>query len=308
MTKSNVNVIVIGSTNTDMIVSTNRFPNPGETVIGKNFLMTQGGKGANQAVAASRMNAKVTFITRLGKDIFGKESLKNLENENIDISKVQIDSTEHSGIALITVDKDAENNIVVAPGANSKLFFSSEELREIITVNSIVLIQLEIPIETVKQIAKLTKEKGAYLVLNPAPVFPLDPDILANIDIITPNEKEASILAGIAVTDKNSASKAAQIIHALGPKIVIITLGSKGAFLSTGDEAIIIPSYPVVAVDTTAAGDVFNGALVAAIAQGENIMNAVRQGCKASAISVTKRGAQVSIPTLIELENYYKNI
>jgi ribokinase len=291
-----------------MIVTTNHFPNPGETVIGKNFLMTQGGKGANQAVAASRMNAMVTFITRLGKDVFGKESLKNLKNENIDISKIQIDPTEHSGIALITVDKNAENNIVVSPGANSKLFFSSEELREIITANSIVLIQLEIPLETVKQISKLTKENGAFLVLNPAPILTLDPEILVNIDLITPNEKEASVLSGIEVNDEKSASEAAKIIHTLGPKIVIITLGSKGAYLSTEDECLIIPSYPVIAVDTTAAGDVFNGALVAAIAQGENIKNSVKQGCKASAISVTKRGAQISIPTFKELENYYKQI
>ncbi len=299
-------IVVVGSTNTDMVVRIENFPQPGETVLGSDFFMTQGGKGANQAVAAARLGGDVKFITRLGNDIFGKKALFHLQKENIDISSVVMDEDVSSGVALITVDSNAENSIVVAPGANAKLVFTTGDFSNtLFTPDTILLVQLEIPLETISQLCMMAKKKGAKVILNPAPAFALDAQILKNIDIITPNQKEAKLLSGIDVLDETTAALAAEKIHREGPKTIIITLGKQGAYVSEEGKGFLVPGYTVTAVDTTAAGDVFNGALVASLADGNSLEEAVTVGCRAAAISVTKIGAQQSAPSKEELSNFF---
>lgn len=305
MPNNKKNIIVVGSTNTDMVVKTQYFPFPGETVLGGDFFMTQGGKGANQAVAAARLGGAVKFITRLGDDIFGKEALRTLQQESIDISSVQIDENANSGVALITVDENAENSIVVAPGANANLKFSDDDLlRDLFTYDSILLVQLEIPLNTVDYVCASARSKGALVVLNPAPALPLNVGILKNVDIITPNQREATLLSGIDVLDEDSTILAAGKIHDLGPDTVIITLGKKGVYVSENRKGIWIPAVEVEAIDTTAAGDVFNGALVTALADGSKLHDAVKLASRAAALSVTRIGAQSSAPTREELSSF----
>lgn len=295
-------IIVVGSTNTDMVVKTDRFPLPGETVLGGKFFMNLGGKGANQAVAAARLSADVQFISCVGDDIFGQQAIHQLAKENIDVSAVSIDALENSGVALITVDKHAENNIVVASGANSKLDFDNNQgLKDAITADSIVLMQLEIPLTTVEQVAVYAKEVGATVVLNPAPASALSKTILEAIAIITPNQKEAQGLSGIEVTDLATAALAAKKIRDMGPPVVVITLGKLGSYLYSDEESIFMPSYKVIAEDTTAAGDVFNGGFVVGLSRGFTSEEAMRLGAKAAAIAVTRIGAQASAPTMAEL-------
>ncbi len=299
-------IVVVGSTNTDMVVKTDRFPNPGETVLGGEFLMNLGGKGANQAVAAARLGADVHFITRVGDDLFGQEAIKQLRNENIDVSGIGVDREENSGVALITIDKNAENNIVVASGANAKLSFEDDTvLKKMITSETIVLLQLEIPQRSIEQVCHHAKEVGAVVVLNPAPASMLSDFILQTIDIVTPNQQEAEALSGIAVTDLDSAKRAAMKIHCLGPRVVIITMGAAGAFLYAAGESAFVDAFKVKAIDTTAAGDVFNGALVVGLSKGETLVQAMELASKAAAIAVTRIGAQLSAPTLSEVKSFF---
>ena len=290
-------VLVIGSSNTDMVVKTPHLPAPGETILGGTFFMNAGGKGANQAVAAARLGGKVTLMAKLGNDIFGKQALQLFIEEGIDTSGVFTDPHYPSGVALITVDDKGENCIAVASGANAQLLPADiESLKDKIVDAAIVLMQLEVPVETVAQAAALASEAGAMVILNPAPACELPTDIFQHISIITPNETEAEMLSGIKVIDIQSAMEAADIIRAKGVNTVIITLGSKGALIVGEGMEQLVPAPVVAAVDTTAAGDVFNGALAVALAEGQGIVAAVEFACKAAAISVTRLGAQASAP------------
>lgn len=298
-------VLVVGSSNTDMVIKAEHLPAPGETILGGTFFMNPGGKGANQAVAAARLGGNVTFICKTGNDVFGKQCVQLFEEEGINTSYLLSDSKNPSGVALITIDKDAENCIVVASGANAT--FSAVDIQKaqsIIEEANIVLMQLEIPLETVEYVAKNAAIKGVKVVLNPAPARELSDELLRNISIITPNKTEAEMLSGIKVVDMESARKAAQIICDKGVKTVIITLGKNGAQVLHEGEFTHVPALNVDAVDTTAAGDVFNGALVVALSENKNILEAVQFACSASAISVTRLGAQSSAPYKREIASF----
>jgi len=289
--------MVVGSSNTDMVIKTNRLPAPGETVLGGTFFMNAGGKGANQAVAAARLGGAVSLICKTGNDIFGKEALAGFKKENIHTEFIFTDPILPSGIALITVDDNAENCIVVAPGANASLrVYDIEKIEYLIVQAEIILIQLEIPLETVSYIAAFAAENEMLVILNPAPACELPDALLKNIRVITPNENEAEKLTGITVTDIRSAEHAAKSLHNRGIETVIITLGAEGALLFNQNRALHIPGYRVKPVDTTAAGDVFNGALAVAISKKISLEKAVDFACRAAAISVTRFGAQASAP------------
>lgn len=298
-------ITVVGSSNTDMVIKADHLPVPGETILGGIFLMNPGGKGANQAVAAARLGGDVTFICKTGNDIFGRQSLQLFEEEGIDTSYLFSDSIHPSGVALITVDRNAENCIVVASGANAALSPSDlKQARDMILQSSMILMQLEIPIDTVTYVAATAFEKNIQIVLNPAPVCKLSDKLLSYISILTPNKTEAEMLSGIKVYNIESAKEAAQKIKIKGVKTVIITLGSKGALVLHENVFTHVPACSVEAVDTTAAGDVFNGALVVALSEGKDILEATAYACKASAISVTKFGAQASIPYKREVDAF----
>ena len=290
-------ILVVGSSNTDMVIKTHHFPAPGETILGGRFLMNAGGKGANQAVAAARLGGVVTFIGKIGDDIFGKQAVQQLEDEGINVDFVSVDPDNPSGVALITVDQKGENSIVVASGSNGTL--SSADFDQAILElddSEFILMQLEIPIPTVEHIARIAALKQKKVILNPAPAAVLSDELLRNLYLITPNETEAEILTGIIVTDKQSALKAAEILHKKGVEIVIITMGAAGAFLLENGIAELIKAPKVEAVDTTAAGDTFNGALVVALSEGKTIQESIDFANKAAAISVTRIGAQSSVP------------
>ncbi|BBE19683.1 ribokinase [Aquipluma nitroreducens] len=297
-------ILVVGSSNTDMVIKTLHFPSPGETILGGRFLMNAGGKGANQAVAAVRLGGLVTFVGKIGNDIFGKQAVQQLEAEGININFVSVDLVNPSGVALITVDSKGENSIVVASGSNGTLSpddfdKANDELDE----SEFVLMQLEIPIPTVEYIARIAVQKQKKVILNPAPAAALADELLQNLYLITPNETEAEILTGVKVTDETSAMKAATILHEKGVEIVIITMGAAGAFLLINGKSEIIKAPKVDAVDTTAAGDTFNGALVVALSEGRTIQESIAFANKAAAISVTRIGAQSSVPFRKEIIN-----
>ena len=290
-------ILVIGSSNTDMVIKTRKLPAPGETILGGTFLMNPGGKGANQAVSASRLGGKVTFISKRGNDLFGNQTIGLLMREGVDTRYVVKDLQLPSGVALITVDEAGENSIVVAPGSNGNL--TVEDIRPDIFDKSkfeIVLIQLEIPVETVEYAALAASEKGLKVIINPAPAQPLSENLLRHTWLITPNETEAEILTGINITDISSAGEAASVLQEKGVKNVIITLGADGAYVKSENYTGMIPGIMVKAVDTTAAGDVFNGALAVALAEGKDLRDSVIYANKAASISVTRMGAQASAP------------
>jgi ribokinase len=295
-------IYVIGSSNTDMVVKAHRLPQPGETLIGGKFFLNAGGKGANQAVAAARLGGEVTFVANVGNDLFGKQTIEQLQKEKINTEFIQVDNQEPSGVALINVDAKGENTIVVAPGANGKL--SSDLIRNfILKIKSpaLVLVQLEIPLETVGFIGKKCSDKKIPLVLNPAPATKLSDELFSQVSFITPNESEATILTGFKIEGETSLRKAASYFHSKGVKNIIITLGERGAFWSDGKNSGFESTSKVTAVDTTAAGDCFNGALAVALAEGESISRAVAFACRAAAVSVTRLGAQTSMPYKHEL-------
>ncbi|WP_138475560.1 ribokinase [Dyadobacter bucti] len=296
-------IYVVGSSNTDMVVKSHKLPMPGETVMGGNFLMNPGGKGANQALSASRLGGKVNFICKVGNDLFGKQALQQFKREKIGTDFIVTDALLPSGVALINVDHDGENCISVAPGANSSLKPSEVILAfEDLTPSDILLIQLEIPLETVIFSIKTAFEKNVKVILNPAPAQYLPDDVLQCLYLITPNETEAELLTGIRVVNDETAEQASSILVAKGCRNVIITLGSKGAFLYTENIRKVIPAPAVTAVDTTAAGDCFNGALAVGLSEGMALDEAVSFACKVAAISVTRMGAQSSIPLRKEVD------
>lgn len=297
-------VIVIGSSNTDMVVRSASLPRPGETVLGGNFMMAGGGKGANQAVAVARMGHPVLFACALGKDIFGDEAVARYAEYGIDTSYIVRKETP-SGVALIMVDGNAQNSISVALGANNEL--TTEDVMPALNTieeGDIVLLQLEIPMTTVEECVAVAAAKGAKVILNPAPAAKVSAEILSKLYLITPNQTEAEILTGIEAYDVEGAEKAAAALCEAGVCKVVITMGGDGAMLYENGKSEIVPAYKVNAVDTTAAGDVYNGAMCAALAEGMALREALRFATKASAISVSREGAQPSIPTREEVDNF----
>ncbi|MDR1003617.1 MAG: ribokinase [Prevotellaceae bacterium] len=290
-------ILVVGSSNTDMVIKATHLPQAGETVLGGTFFMNPGGKGANQAVAAARLGGDVALVCKTGSDIFGHQSQRLFEEEGIRTSFVISDNRYPSGVALITVDEQGENCIVVASGANAQLLPADLQQRsEAIADADYILMQLEIPMETVCFVADAAFRQGKRVILNPAPAQQLPAELLRCLSVLTPNETEAEMISGVEIHDEASATEAARAIASLGVRHVIITLGSKGALIYSDGASELLPAYSVTAVDTTAAGDVFNGALAVALSEGQSISDAVRFACKAAAISVTRVGAQASIP------------
>jgi ribokinase len=296
-------ILVVGSSNTDMVIKTRKFPVPGETILGGRFFMNPGGKGANQAVAARRLGGTVSFVGKIGDDIFGKQAMQLLEDEGIHVDFIATDPENPSGVALITVDAKGENSIVVAPGSNGTLSPADFDLAlSVLDESDLVLLQLETPLATVGHVAEMASKRGKKVVLNPAPADQLPDSLFKNIYLITPNETEAELLTGVRATNPETAKKAANILKEKGVKVVIITMGSAGAFVLSDEFTGMVGAPKVEAVDTTAAGDTFNGALVVALSEEMPMQKAVEFACHAASISVTRIGAQSSIPSRKEIK------
>jgi ribokinase len=303
-----MDLFVVGSSNIDMVIYLPRIPAIGETILGGESQMIYGGKGANQAVAAKRSGADVGFITKLGSDAFANDYASYLEKEGFSKKFLLNDKHMPTGIAQILVSEKGENSIAVAPGSNMTLM--SDDLSPFmpeLAQASYLLMQLEIPLSTVEFLAEYGANNGVKVILNPAPAQKLSDQLLKNIWLITPNETEAELLTGIKISDDESAKTAARILYEKGVENVIITLGEKGCLLYNAAGLSTFPAFKVKAVDSTAAGDVFNGALASAFTRGKDIEEAIIYGSMAAAISVTKKGAQPSIPKGEEIEEFGKN-
>ncbi|MEO5648992.1 MAG: ribokinase [Ginsengibacter sp.] len=294
-------IIVIGSANTDMVVKATKLPLPGETLLGGSFFMNAGGKGANQAVAAARLGGNVILVAKVGNDIFGKQTIEGLQKEHINTRFIFVDDEAPSGTALIMVNKEGENCIVVAPGANANLMPEDIEKVENITKAEIILMQLEIPMETIESIAKNAKANHQKVIINPAPAQTLSDELLNDLFLITPNETEATLLTGITVVDETTASKAAEVFLKKGVHNVIITLGRKGAYFQNSSRKFKLDAPTVQAIDTTAAGDTFSGAIAVALTEEMNWEDAIKFAVAAASISVTRLGAQSSVPLRSEI-------
>ncbi len=295
-------IVVIGSCNTDMVVKANRLPEPGETILGESFYMNPGGKGANQAIAAARLGADVTFITKIGYDLFGLQALEIYKSERINTEFVFSDSKKPSGVALVSVDSFGENCIIVASGANQSL--SPEDIdkaKDRIQDADTILMQLEIPMETVEYATSIAYNYSKRVIINPAPVSCLNNELLRKTNVILPNRIEAEILSGVKITDLDSAHRAVQAISNRGIENVVITLGKEGAYVKEKDRYIMIPAKDVCAIDTTGAGDVFSGALSVSLSEGHSLVEAVEFANSAASIAVTRIGAQSAIPYRTEL-------
>ena len=303
MTANSNPIFVIGSINTDMVAMTEVLPSPGETVMGGEFMMTAGGKGANQAVAAARMGGDVTMIGRLGNDVFAEQSIKRLKSENINCEFITKDTEKASGVALISVDQNGENHIVVAPGANETL--TKEHLGSVLSQipdNALVMMQLEIPLESVVSVIEFCKKSDKKIILDPAPATNFTPEFTKSLYMITPNETEATALTGVKIKDLRDVKKAAIKLLGSGPQYVLITMGANGVYLaSQNDEFEYITSPKVTTIDSTAAGDCFNGTLAVSLSQGLSVFEAAKKACRAASISVTRKGAQDSMPFINEL-------
>jgi ribokinase len=298
-------IVVIGSSNTDMIIRVPRIPAPGETILGGEFFTAAGGKGANQAVGAARAGGRVTFIARVGNDMFGERAVAALKHEGVDVRRVLRDKHAASGAALIFVAKNGENSIAVAGGANAKL--AAADVRRAaasIAGAAALVMQLETPLRSVQVAARLAVNAGVPVILNPAPAQPLPTSLLKLVAILTPNETEAGLLTGINVSSPAAAAGVCAKLRARGVRTVILTMGSRGAFVSDAAGSRLVPGFKVNAVDTTAAGDIFNGALSVALAEGKALDEAIRFANAAAAISVTRLGAQPSAPRRTEIERF----
>jgi ribokinase len=305
--KKIANVLVVGSSNTDMIIRLDRIPRPGETILGGEFATAAGGKGANQAVGAARAGGRVTFIARVGRDMFGERAIAGFVEDGIDVDHVVRDSAAPSGVALIFVARDGENSIAVASGANGRLAPADvERAAASFSGADVLVMQLETPLATVRKAAEIAAASGVRVILNPAPARPLPASLLGRVHILTPNESEAELLTGVKVRDDASAAKAAARLRARGVETVVITLGAAGAFVAGPRGARRVRGFKVKAVDTTAAGDIFNGALAVALAEGRALEEAVRFANAAAALSVTRRGAQPSAPRRRDIERFLK--
>lgn len=299
-------IVVIGSSNMDLVVNVARQPVAGETVMGQSFFVNPGGKGANQAVAVKRLGGDVTFVTKIGKDLFGQQLRAHYADEKMDLTYVLTDEKNPTGVALITVEEHGENRIVVVSGANAGLDVAELDfLQSLIDQCDYILLQLEIPLTVIGEVIRLARKAGKRLVLNPAPAMPVPDDWLDGLFLITPNETEAEKLTGIRVADEDGARQAAACFLAKGVRNVVITLGERGALVASGEAMTLVPAGKVRAVDTTAAGDVFNGALVVALAEDCPLCEAARWACTASAIAVTRKGAQESAPYRDEVDNLF---
>ncbi len=299
-------IAVVGSLNMDLIVRTPHLPSAGETIIGHGWTTAPGGKGANQAVAAAKLGAQVSMIGRIGSDDFGRALRDNLEAAGVDSSCIIVDEQTPTGVALIQVDDSGQNTIVVASGANARL--SPEDIqrsRAAITEAQAVVTQLEVPLETVARALSLAREAHVPTILNPAPACPLDRQILALADMLIPNEIEARKMTGIPILGWDSAEQAARTLIAEGARVVIVTLGSKGALAVDSGARRILP-FPVRAVDSTAAGDAFVGALAVASAEGRALDTALLEASAAGALATTRLGAQPSLPTRVELDEFIR--
>ena len=302
-------IVVIGSSNTDMVVKAPRLPAAGETVLGGEFMMNAGGKGANQAVAAARYGGRVSFGARVGDDMFGRQTLAAMREDGIDTSYVAVDREHASGVALISVNAEGENSIVVASGANMALGRGDiDRAAGEIRAADAVLMQLEVPVAAVEYAAEVAAAAGVPVILNPAPAptEPLGAELLSRLKAITPNRSEAARISGIEVTDIGSARRAAEAIHAMGVRNVIITLGGEGSLVYDGVHFEHVEAVRVEAVDTTAAGDTFNGVLACCMAEGRTLAEAARMAGVAAAISVTRMGAQSAAPTRAEVEAFIR--
>ncbi|MGA4468974.1 ribokinase [Enterobacter hormaechei] len=299
------NLVVLGSINADHILNLETFPTPGETVTGNQYQVAFGGKGANQAVAAGRSGANIAFIACTGDDDTGERVRKQLASDNIDIAPVSVVAGESTGVALIFVNAEGENVIGIHAGANAALTTERVEAqRGIIAGAEALLMQLESPVESVLAAAKIAHENHTSVVLNPAPARVLSDELLALVDIITPNETEAEKLTGIRVENDDDAARAALALHDKGIGTVIITLGSRGVWASVNGEGRRVPGFKVKAIDTIAAGDTFNGALVTALLEGKAMDDAIRFAHAAAAIAVTRKGAQPSVPWRKEIDGF----
>ena len=301
-------LVVLGSVNADHVLRVPHFPRPGETLTGHSYQVVPGGKGANQAVAAARLGAAVSFIARIGDDAIGRQMKTGFANDGIDVSAVELDDKLPTGIAIIYVSDEGENSIGLSTEANGALDIAMVKRHEAMIAGAhTLLLQLEVPLESVFEAAKLARSHGTRVVLNPAPAQPLSADLLALVDLITPNQTEAELLTGVKVTGEASAAQASARFHQMGIADVMITLGSQGVYCSNGQQQTLIPGFRVEAVDTTAAGDTFNGALLAAELAGADFHSAVRFAHGAAALSVTRFGAQSSIPGKQEVDTFLQS-
>ena len=297
-------ICVIGSLNMDLVVNVDTMPKPGQTIIGSNFKEVPGGKGANQAVAMARLNGNVSMIGKVGEDGFGQTLINSLKNDKVDTTYIQT-AKGATGVALITVDKNAQNSIVVSPGANFEVKEDDIDNNiEAIKNSDIVVLQLETPLNTIKYALNKAKELNKYTILNPAPAVKLDDEIIKNVDLLTPNETELEIISGVSIETEEDIQKAAQIMIEKGVKELIVTLGSKGSLYINKEKSMFKKAYKVEAVDTTAAGDSYTGALAVALSQDKNIEDAMDFASKVGALSVLKEGAQSSLPTLEDVKNF----
>jgi len=294
------NIIVIGSLNADLVVRAPRFPAPGETISGEDLAIIPGGKGANQAVAAARLGASVAMLGRVGDDSFGPTLTQNLRQNNVDTKHVLTDPAA-TGTAIIVVDSNGQNSIVLSPGANGQVTPQDINSISFQTVD-MLLLQFEIPLETVIHAASRARQNGLRVILNPAPAHPIPDSLLADVDILVPNESELELLTGMPVMNADSAERAARRLLAKGVQTVIVTLGSNGALLVTEENTIHIPAFKIDAVDTTAAGDAFIGGLATALQKGQTLEAAVRYGNACGALAATKYGAQPSLPSAEEVD------
>ena len=295
-------VCVVGSLNMDLVIKAPRLPVRGETVTGGEFATFRGGKGANQAVAAARLGAHVAMVGCVGDDLFGRQLLDGLREEGIDIRGVHTDRGAPSGVALITVDPTGHNTIVVAPGANRRVTTADIEAAQgVLAESDVLLMQLEVPVDAVLHAARFAREQGRRVILDPAPAGPLPPELYEHVSLINPNEGEAQRLTGIPVDDDAGVRSAAEALLARGCSAVVIKLGEKGAFVAWGTVREMVEGIRVQAVDTTAAGDAFAGALAVALAEGRDTVAAARFANLVGALSVTRMGAQPSMPTRDEV-------
>jgi ribokinase len=299
-------VLVFGSINMDLVARTPRLPAPAETITGHEFFTAPGGKGANQAVAVARLGTPTKMVGRVGADAFGPELLQNLAAAGADVSPVYTDPEVSSGVAIIAVDDQAQNNIIIVPGANGRVGPADQDRLETHLAGAkVLLLQLEVPLAATIAAARLGRQHGVTVILDPAPARELPPELYASVDFITPNEVEAAHLVGFEVKTPADAGRAATVLLGRGVKTVIIKMGALGALYATqsGEQA-FISAFPVEAVDTVAAGDAFNGGLAAALVEGQPLATAVRWGAAAGALSATKWGAQPSLPNRAEFEAF----
>lgn len=305
----NPRIVVLGSSNTDMIIRLERIPAPGETILGGEFSTAAGGKGANQAVAAARAGGKVSFVARLGRDMFGEKALEGFRKDKLDVTHVSVDAKAPSGVALIFVSHAGENSIAVASSANGTLSPTlARKAAKTIAAAQCLILQLETPLNTVEEAARIARKAKVPVILNPAPAQKLPASLLANVDILTPNEHEACLLTGVKVTNEASARKAADALMKKGIGTVIITMGACGAYIADKATKLyaMVPTFDVKRVDSTAAGDVFNGSFAVAMAEGRPLLEAVRFANAAASLSVMKLGAQPSVPQRAAIDAFLK--